>query len=193
MVASSLFAAVVSLFALGASAAPKALQPRQSGADLIGLYIDTTAFDTTYLQTSHVSYANTSAYIGQIKYQSYAEPLVVSAFTATDSSSNGVSFLSIHQSPTGFQNMYIIPEETQPVGFSVPHGSAPQGVSTTRFSFGADGALLHEGVNNFYACQNAEQAAMNSFQIWWFGAGQPNGVGCKGPVRIVAGDACART
>jgi hypothetical protein len=192
MLSSSLFAGVVSLVAVGATAAPTALQARQSTTttdNIIGLYLNSTDFDTNYLQTSRVSYANTSAYIGQIKYQAYAEPLVIGNFSGDD---NGVSFLSIHQSPTGFQQMYIVPDETQPVGFSVPHGGAPQGVSTSGFSFGPEGALLHAGVNNFYACQNAEQAALNSYQIWWWGAGQPGAVSCKGPIKIVAGDACAR-
>ncbi|OCT54505.1 hypothetical protein CLCR_00962 [Cladophialophora carrionii] len=196
MVASSLFAGVISLFALGASAAPKALHARQTtttttGTENIGLYLDSDDFDINSLQTLRVSYANTSAYIGQIKYEAYAEPLVIGAFD--DGDQNSVSFLSIHQSPTGYQQMYIIADETQPVGFSVPHGSAPQGVTTSGFSFGPEGALLNGGVNNFYACQNAQQAAMNTWQIWWFGAGQPNAVGCKGPIKLVAGDACARS
>ncbi|KIW72035.1 hypothetical protein PV04_00259 [Phialophora macrospora] len=191
MFSSSLFAGVVSLMAFGATAAPTAgLQARQSTTDnYIGLNLNSTDLDIDYLQTFRVSYANSSAYIGQIKYQSYAEPLVIGNFSGDD---NAVSFLSIHASPTGSQQMYITPGETQPVGFSVPHGGAPQGVSTSGFSFGPEGALLHNGVNNFYACQNAEQAELNSYQIWWWGAGQPGAVSCTGPIKIVAGDACAR-
>lgn len=180
---------VLGLTAL-ATAAPT-LETRQSPSN-IGLYLDSNAqgFDINTLQTFRVSYANSSAYLGQIKYQSYAEPLVVGALSGGD---NSVSFLSIHQTPTGNQQMYVVPHQTQPVGFSVPHGGAPAGVSTTGFSFGPKGALLHNGVNRFYACQNAELAQENSYQLWWVAGGQPNGVGCVGPVRIVAGDACARS
>ena len=193
MYTSSIFAGVLSLLAIGATAAPTApaaLEARQSSTGSnIGLYLNSTQFDINYLQTFRVSYANTSAYIGEIKYQSYAEPLVIGNLNGNN---NAVSFLSIHQSPTGYQQMYIVPHQTQPVGFSVPHGGAHAGVSTSGFSFGPKGALLHNGLNNFYACQNAEMAAMNTYQIWWWGAGQPGAMSCKGPIKIASGDACSR-
>ncbi len=188
MYTSALFAGVLSLFAVGTVAAP--LEARQDTTNTnIGLYVNSPQFDINYLQTFRVSYANSSAYIGEIKYQAEAEPLVIGNFNGPD---NSVSFLSIHQSPTGFQQMYIVPHQTQPVGFSVPHGGAPQGVSTTGFSFGPRGALLHNGNNKFYACQNAELAAENTYQIWWWGAGQPGAMSCQGPIKISSGDACSR-
>lgn len=155
----------------------------------MGLYISDTQFDINYLQTTRLSYANTSAYIGEIKYQSYAEPLVVNSFSGSD---NSVTFNSIHSSPTGWQQMYIVPHQSQPVGFGVPHGGPPAGVSTSGFSFGPKGALKHNGLNLFYACQNQELAAMNTFQIYWLAAGRPANWTCQGPIKIQAGDGCAR-
>ena len=86
-----------------------------------------------------------------------------------------------------------MPHETQPIGFSTPHGSAPAGVRTMGWSFNSNGILLSNGHNLFYACQNAEQAEINSYQIWWWGAGEPNGVSCKGPLAIHQADPCPRS
>lgn len=188
-------AGLLSLFVIGVTAAPASspLTTRQttdSAADTIGLYLNGSNFDINYLQTFRVSYANTSAYIGAIKYQSYSEPLVAGALAA--GADNSVSFLSIHQSPTGFQQMYVVPHQSRPLGFSVPHGGAPQGVRTTGFSFAADGTLLNNGLNLFYACQDAALADLNSYQIYWLASARPAGLTCKGPIKIQAGDACSR-
>ena len=148
-------------------------------------------FDPNYLQTFALSYANSSAWLGEIKYQSYSEPLIVSGAGVGDGA-DGLSFLSIHSAPTGGQSAYVVPHQTQPIGFSVPHGGAPAGVRTTGWSFDGQGVLLNNGLNLFYACQNAEQAEINSYEIWWWGAGEPNGVSCKGPLHIMKADACAR-
>jgi hypothetical protein len=156
-----------------------------------GLSIAGTRFDPNDLQTFRLSYANSSAWLGRIKYQTYSEPLVVSG-AGVGGASDGLSFQSIHSDPNGIQQAYIIPHQTKPIGFSTPHGSPPQGVRTTGWSFAKDGTLLNNGLDLFYACQNAEQAALHSYEIWWFGAGKPNGVGCKGPLKIAKTDGCAR-
>ena len=182
MYTTALLAALASILPL-TLAAP--LTQRQSST--FGLSISGGRFDLNQLQTLRLSYANSSAYLGEIKYQEYSEPLVVSG------GSGGLTFQSIHQAPTGEQEMYVVPGETQPVGFSVPHGGAPPGVSTTGFSFGPLGNLNWEGKNKFWACQNAEQAELNSWQVWWAGAGEPNGVSCRGPIGIKESDGCART
>jgi hypothetical protein len=174
------------------TATPIESRQTQAANDGFSLSIGGAAFDANYLQTYRLSYANSSAYIGQIKYQTYSEPLVVQGADVAGSS-DGLSFISIHSAPTGFQEMYIVPHQTKPVGFSVPHGSAPAGVRTTGFTFGPAGNLLNNGRKLFYACQNAEQASINSYQIWWFGDGQPNGVSCRGPINIKQTDGCARS
>jgi hypothetical protein len=53
--------------AVSVTAAPTALAARQSADSNMGLYLNDTRFDANSLQTFKLSYANTSAYIGQIK------------------------------------------------------------------------------------------------------------------------------
>ncbi len=189
MFSSTLAAATVALLATTAISAPTPEIEKRSTSDF-GLAIGGGNFDANYLQTFALSYANSSAYLGQIKYQTYSEPLIVSGANVDGSTGNGLSFLSIHSAPTGGQEMYLVPHQTQPIGFSVPHGGAPPGVRTTGFGFNNQGVLENNGRNLFYACQDAEQAALNSYQIWWWGAGRPNGVGCKGPLGISQVAAC---
>ena len=170
MHASAIFAGTLSLLAISAMAVP--VDARQSTDNNTGLYLDSANFDINYLQTLKLSYANSSVYVGAIKYQAYAEPLVVGNLNGSD---NSVSFLPIHRSPTGFQEMYITPHQSQPIGFRLPHGGGPLGVSTTGFSFGREGALLHNGLSRFYTGQDGELGALNSYQIYWLAAGEPLG------------------
>jgi hypothetical protein len=176
---------------IATTTASPVLQERQTAQGNFALAIGGGRFDPNYLQSFKLFYANTSAWIGQIKYQSYSEPLIVSGADVAGNA-DGLSFLSIHSAPTGFQDAYIVPHQTQPIGFSIPLGSPPPGVRTTGWAFDGNGILTNNGYNLFYACQNAEQAAINSYQIWWWGAGEPNGVSCKGPLAIKQADACAR-
>jgi hypothetical protein len=177
----------LALATLGLSAS---IEERQSNGN-IALTINGGAFNLNYLQTFRLSYANTSAYLGGIKYQSYSEPLIVNPPPAFPSTSS-LTFFSIHSSPTGFQNMYVVPHQSQPIGFSVPHGSAPSGVRTTGFSFAADGGMRNNGYNLFYACQDAELDSLHAWQVYWMAGPAPPGMRCKGPIKIQAGDACAR-
>ena len=184
-----LLAVLTTLSAIASTSFAAPLEERADPAN-IGLYIDGTGWDINYLQTQRVSYANTSAYIGAVKYETYSEPLVTNALSG--SASDGLSFLSIHSSPTGWQPMYVVPRQSQPVGFGVPHGGVPQGVRTTGFSFGPRGALLNNGFNKFYACQDSNLDSLHAWQIYWLAAGNPKGLTCKGPIKITSGDACQR-
>lgn len=186
-----LTSSIIAAAGLLASAMATPVAERQVAADGFGLSITAAQFDINYLQSFRLFYANSSAYIGQIKYQEYSEPLVVQGANI-NGAADGLSFNSIHSAPTGFQQMYVVPHQTQPVGFSVPHGGPPAGVRTTGFSFGPAGNLRNNGRKLFYACQNAADAEINSYQIWWFGDGEPNGVSCKGPINIQQSDGCAR-
>jgi hypothetical protein len=58
------------------------VQERQtsSGDGNFALTIGGGRFDPSYLQTFKLSYANSSAWTGQIKYQDYSEPLIVSGW-----------------------------------------------------------------------------------------------------------------
>ncbi|EXJ63413.1 uncharacterized protein A1O5_11462 [Cladophialophora psammophila CBS 110553] len=148
-------------------------------------------FNMGELQSYSLFYANGSAYIGQIKYQTYSEPLIVSGARG---GSDRITFQSIHSSPTGWQNMYVVPRQSKPIGFSPPHGSAPVGTRTNEFSFTWNGSLQNHGRNFFYACQDAAGtlAAIHSYQIWWIADGFPSRWMCKGPLNIHAADGCAR-
>lgn len=189
---SALTAATAALICSSTTASPVDITERQTASGNFALAIGGARFDPNYLQSYRLYYANSSAYIGQIKYQSYSEPLVVSG-AGIAGNANGLGFLSIHQAPTGFQDAYIVPHQTKPIGFSTPHGSPPSGVRTQGWAFDRNGVLTNNGHNLFYACQNAQQAAINTYQIWWWGAGEPNGVSCKGPLAIKQADACARS
>jgi hypothetical protein len=68
---------ILALTGLLASTSAAPFEERQAPNDGFGLSIDGQGFDLNYLQTLRISYANTSAYIGQIKYEEYSEPLVV--------------------------------------------------------------------------------------------------------------------
>ncbi|RMD42131.1 hypothetical protein DV735_g2976, partial [Chaetothyriales sp. CBS 134920] len=157
----------------------------------IGLTVGSDEFNASYVHTFRLSYANSSAYIGQIKYQTYSEPLVVTN-PVEPIASAGLSFTSIHSVPTGWQNAYVVEGENQPLWFSVPHASPPAGAITTGFGFGAQGALGIDGVNRFYVCQDDALDAISTFQVYWFGAEQigVEGLRCQGPIKILATDAC---
>ncbi|KAJ9609384.1 hypothetical protein H2200_005711 [Cladophialophora chaetospira] len=176
---------VLFLLNTGTIAAPGTFTMRQSTDSKIGLYLNGANFDIDYLQTLELSYANASVYVGRIKNQPYAEPLVVGNFNGDD---NSISFVSTQKSGTGVQQMYVVPGDSKAVGFSLSDRSAPQGASTTDFSFGSNAELLHAGINRFFVCQNDALAPLDTYQIYWNAAGQPLGWTCQGPVKIQAGD-----
>ncbi|KIW64675.1 hypothetical protein PV04_09593 [Phialophora macrospora] len=150
-------------------------------------------FDMSELQSFSLFYANNSAYIGQIKYQAYSEPLIVSG---AQHDIDTLTFQSIHSSPTGWQQMYVTPRQSKPVGFTTPHASPPHGVRVDEFSFNWDrSGLQNHGRNLFYACRDAggKLAKLHSYQIWWIGDGFPSRWSCKGPINISAADGCARS
>ena len=196
MLCKPLAAAAMALAAATTINATPVNDKRQAVDGNFGLSIgDTGDFTLGDLQTYKLSYANDSAYLGEIKYQIYSELLVVSGAMVGNDTEGGLSFLSLHAAPTGYQYGYIQPAETAPLGFSVPHtgGVVPQGAVTTGFSFSAGGPLVWNGNNKFYACQSPAQAAIYSYQVWWNGAEKlPLGVSCNGPIEIIESDPCAR-
>jgi len=128
--------------------------------------------------TELVSYANSSIWIGGIKSATYSEPFLVQGET-------GFSFTSWHSVPTGWQKLYIFPNETQPVQFTIPHGgSIPEGAVTDGFAWTANGLTLN-GENNFIGCKSSEaSSAFDTYEIYWAGAGSPAGVSCTGPLYL---------
>jgi len=167
------FAAIAIASALGVAAQESSvyLNATQSGLDTNNLG-----------ETSLVSYANSSIWIGGIKSETYAEPFLVS------SGSDSLSFTSYHEVPTGWQDVYLFPNSSQPVGFTVPHGSSstPEGATTTGFAWGSDDYLVFNGENNFIGCQdtNSAQAELQTYEIFWAGNGAPAGVDCTDTLYI---------
>jgi hypothetical protein len=190
-------AAAAILATTAVSAAP-VNEKRQSNNGNFGLSIgEEGLFNLEYLQTYKLSYANNSAFVGQIKYQPYSEPLVVNGAMVAPDTEGGLGFLSEHSAPTGYQYGYIMPGQSAPLQFTVPHtgGEAPEGASLTGFSFSGGGPLLHNGKNKFFACQSPNEAAINTYQIWWLGGPneeRPLGADCLGPIGILESDPCAR-
>lgn len=174
------------LFAVPTTAIPSIPAARRSTDSKIALYLNGANFDLDYLQSLELSYANASAYVGRIIDKSYAEPLVLSNL---DGEHTSISFASVHQSTEGLQQMYVVPGDSEAVGFTLPGENAPLGASATGFSFGSTGELLHAGINRFFVCQDDALAPLNTYQIFWNAAGQPLGWTCQGPVNIQAGNA----
>jgi hypothetical protein len=165
---------------------------QRRAASVYELSIGGGKFDMSELQSFSLFYANSSAYIGQIKYQSYSEPLIVSgARGRTDT----ITFQSIHSSPTGWQQMYVVPRQSRPVGFSTPHGSPPAGVRVGEFGFARNGGLENRGLNLFYFCRQpfGELAKTHTYQLYWLAGGIPRNLTCRGPAYIHATDGCSRS
>ncbi|KIW93208.1 uncharacterized protein Z519_05813 [Cladophialophora bantiana CBS 173.52] len=189
--------AALALFSATSAVPLVTIEKRQAVDGTFGLGVgDSGLFDLDEVQTFKFSYANNSAYFGQIKYQQYSEPLVMSGAKVAVDTEGGLTFLSIHSAPTGWQNGYIQPNKTAPFQFSIAHagGNIPADAVSTGFSFsGGGGPLLWNGENKFWACQSPELQALSTYQIWWKGAGEfPLGVDCKGPIGADMIDGCQR-
>ncbi|KAJ5949873.1 hypothetical protein N7454_001457 [Penicillium verhagenii] len=85
------------------------------------------------------------------------------------SSNNGdVSFTSKSETPTGFQTLYMIPNDVEPIAFTVPHsGAMPQGANMTGFGANAKGLFTHGGKAWFAVDGYGDQEAK---EIFWYGA-----------------------
>jgi hypothetical protein len=82
------------------TAAPIEIESRQttsSSSSNFAFAIQGGRFDLNYLQTFQLSYANSSAWLGQIKYQEYSELLVVSGIDVAGTS-DGLAFRKLFQS-----------------------------------------------------------------------------------------------
>jgi len=136
-------------------------------------------------ETPLVSWANSSIWIGGIKSETYSE-----AFLAQGDS--GFTFTSYHSVPTGWQTLYIYPNKTQPISFTVPHSaSIPADAATTGFGFGANGYLTYNGENKFIGVQTGNQAEqLQTYQIWWAGGEAPAGYNATGPLYLYKYQQC---
>lgn len=130
-----------------------------------------------------------SVWVGDIKSQVYSEPF-------TSSGRGYIYFTSYHQTPTGGQYAYIFPNDTKPLGLTIPHSSSlPAGTNATDQAFNCNGSpcsvsprgnyLNFYGENKFIGCQDEAAAAIRSYKVYWGGgAAAPEGLNCTGPLYI---------
>ena len=86
----------------------------------------------------------------------------------------GITFTSIHSTPTGWQNLYVFANESKPIQFTQPHsGNIPKGAVTTGFG----STKRHFGLNQggglkekWKACPVPEAVAEGTWQIYWDGS-----------------------
>ena len=91
----------------------------------------------------------------------------------------GHTFTSFHASPTGWQNFYVLGNETAQVGFTAPHSASrpPNAVET---GFGSYKELLKlksgkEVLSKWVACKVPESEGRNTWGIWWVGGEEKEG------------------
>jgi hypothetical protein len=106
--------------------------------------------DVMYTQ---LYFANNSAFIGQVRYQSESEPLIISAESG---------FTSQHQAPTGFTSAYLTPGKTSALQWTIPHsGLIPEGASPVGFNFTGDLWGVNGTTDKWAACPVAFSADGN--------------------------------
>jgi hypothetical protein len=155
---------------------------------------------------NNVMFANGTAYVGDIKYSIYSEPLLSNfpppSLFLTDGGKNIVTggkdalahtFTSFHQTPTGWQTLYVLADQSRGMGFSTPHSASfPEGAVYRGFGAGHGGFLVLDrggggGVQELWvACRVSEAAARGSWAIVWDGRRVGSGSGCV-PVRLKVG------
>ncbi|KAJ5469319.1 hypothetical protein N7539_008937 [Penicillium diatomitis] len=101
-------------------------------------------------------------------------------FVGTDSTANEVlilrgnaqdtplTFTSKNSTPTGFQNLWVVEDDTLPVGLTIPHSAAyPEGASETGFGVNDDGLFTHDG--NAYFAVDGYASGDQPLKVYWYG------------------------
>ena len=136
---------------------------------------------STLIGYTTLSYANSTAYLGQISQQIYSKKLLLSSVGG-----NGLAFQSWHTATNELQLIYINLNVTGPVLFTNPSGDVLAGFKAQGFGFdNVAGALINDGENRFIFCQDMEDSSLNSWELWWEGAGELNGVSCLVDVDLI--------
>merc|ERR1712110_136758 len=155
------------LFSALAAAAPSVL----AGATPALFDLTSTTDGLDGLVWSNCMYSLGSVYIGNVKYSTGSEPLLLSG----GSSEYGISFTSFHAAPTGWQSMYVFPNASKPIGFTTPHsGSVPAGAQLVGFGSWNGKFKLDTGsgpAEKWMACKVPETEANGSWKIHWDGKG----------------------
>ncbi|KAJ5548369.1 hypothetical protein N7513_005603 [Penicillium frequentans] len=84
------------------------------------------------------------------------------------SNTGDVSFTSKDETPTGFQSLYMIPNEVEPLAFTRPHsGAMPKGANMTGFGVNNKGYFTHGGKAYFAVDGYGSNPAK---EIYWYGS-----------------------
>ncbi|CCX30324.1 hypothetical protein FPQ18DRAFT_313528 [Pyronema domesticum] len=163
------FTALLSAIILGALSSQAAAQDT-TASTRYQLSVETQLPGVVY---PTLMFANGSAYIGNIKYNTYSEPLLLSGLNPQ----YGNGFTSFHSSPTGWQTFFVYENQTRPISFTVPHSAyIPAGAATTGFGvFDGNFKLQSNGKisEKWIACQVSKAATpYDSWQILWNGEGK---------------------
>jgi len=104
---------------------------------------------TSYWTT--VAAYNGGLYIGEAKRDYSSEPFIFNA--QTGGGVTGVSFTSWRQTPTGWVNLYLYPNDLKAPGFNSPHSAGfPTGADPWNFTIGTDGFFRYKNTNRWHAC-----------------------------------------
>ncbi|KAJ5151669.1 hypothetical protein N7492_009964, partial [Penicillium capsulatum] len=80
-----------------------------------------------------------------------------------------ITFTAKDQTPTGWQNLYIIEDSVSPVGLTIPHsGATPKGANTTGFGVNEKGYLTQGGRDWFAIDGYGSEKEVK--EIFWYGA-----------------------
>jgi len=113
-----------------------------------------------------VSFWKGQLYIGMAKFDSTSE-LFTFTKLAPVSTPGMIAFTSYHESPTGWQNMYVFPKSFAAPGFTSPHSaSIPPGADAFNFTLKADNFLRYRDTDGWYACPDPSTA--NTYQIFYY-------------------------
>ncbi|RPB19366.1 hypothetical protein L211DRAFT_794326 [Terfezia boudieri ATCC MYA-4762] len=112
-----------------------------------------------------VSFYEGGLWIGDAKTDYSSEPFI---FAKGTTGSSSISFTSWHGVPTGWQNMWVYPNDMKPPGFTSPHSAfIPPGADAFNFTIGTNKRFRYKNTNRWFACPNA--AKPKYYQIIYVG------------------------
>jgi len=118
---------------------------------------------------SSVCYYNGTLYTGDCKLDYSSELFIFDKNNGT--APTGITFTSFHESPTGWQNMYLFPKKVASPGFTSPHSAfLPPGSDGFNFTVAKDGYLRYKNNNKWYACPGSGSYS-RYYEIFYAGGG----------------------
>ncbi|KAF8459153.1 hypothetical protein BDZ91DRAFT_742247 [Kalaharituber pfeilii] len=137
---------------------------------------------------TQISYYNQSLYVGDVRMYEWTTERFVFYIGA---GASRIQFQSWHQTPTGWQNLYIYPNTTRAVGFTMPHSMAiPANATADDFNLGCNGLLQHRHMSRWHACPVPGPKDRIWYQIVWVGVSDNAPAACI-PVDLKAESLCS--